>query len=183
MSVSLKNSTHPAVNISMQSLEQYLAAALLHGTRRKFSRLTADYLEEKQTMSTNKTSCTTTGLAVGDNEANRTPIGRAVPNDPQSLAAVAPARLPSEASSDSINSGFSVTSQIPAPTAKCVDADHLEGSNKGDHRAPANTSDLTAFAKNSPGPREAVGQFQNSRNDKGAPFVSTGSGSDSDAGD
>ena len=33
---------------SMQSFPQYLAAALMKGTQRKFSRLHADYLEEEQ---------------------------------------------------------------------------------------------------------------------------------------
>ncbi len=36
-------------------------------------------------MSTRNTSCTTTGLAVGDNEAARTPVLRPVADDPQSL--------------------------------------------------------------------------------------------------
>lgn len=122
----------------------------------------------------NSPSSTTSSMNIADRPASRIAIGREIPDNPASLAAASPAKLPGDPASDSINSGFTVSSQVPAPAAKYVDANHLEGSNKGDHRAPANKADLTAPFKNSPGPRDAARQFQNSGNDPGtAPFQST----------
>lgn len=53
-----------------------------------------------------------------------------------------------------------VASQVDVGAIKPVDRRTIEGSTPGDHRAPANTNDLTGFAKNPPGPREGVCQSQ-----------------------
>jgi hypothetical protein len=58
------------------------------------------------------------------------------------------------------NSGMTVGTQLPQITAQPVDRRTIEGSTPGDHRAPANTSDITAFAKNPPCPRDPVRQSQ-----------------------
>jgi len=58
----------------------------------------------------------------------------------------------------STTSGMSVGSPIPV-VVKPVDRLTIAGSTPGDHRAPALAADITASAKNSPNPRENVGQF------------------------
>lgn len=106
---------------------------------------------------------------------SRPALGREIPDNPQSLAAHAPARLAREASSDSINSGFNVQTQVPATVAKPVDFKSLAGSYAGDHRVPAKDGATAAIEalKNAGGPRSPVGQFKNSRNDHGGTFQST----------
>jgi hypothetical protein len=114
-------------------------------------------------------------MNVSDTPASRTPIGRPIADTPASLAAAAPGRLTREASSDSINSGLSVGSQMPVISTKPVDSKTLAGSYAGDHRAPSSDTakaSLDASADNG-GPRNAVGQFKNSRNDSGGAFQST----------
>ncbi len=101
----------------------------------------------------NSPSSTTTSMNVADTPAVRTAIGREIPDTPQSLAAASPAKLTAEPSKDSINSGMTCGSQLPAPAAKPVDANHLEGSNKGDHRAPNTGTGVTDQFKNQAGPR------------------------------
>jgi hypothetical protein len=62
----------------------------------------------------------------------------------------------------------------PRPiVVKQVDHNALVGSNKGDHRQPALAADVTAFAKNSPSPRQSAGQFKGSKFEIQPPFVST----------
>jgi hypothetical protein len=68
----------------------------------------------------------------------------------------------------STTSGMSVGSQIPV-AVKPVDRLTITGSTPGDHRAPALAADITAFAKNSPNPRENVGQFPLSARTPAAP--------------
>jgi len=70
---------------------------------------------------------------------------------------------------------MSCGSQLPAPTATPVDFRTITGSYAGDHRKPAKDGATGAIAEiaNAGGPRDAAKQFQNSRNDKGAPFQST----------
>ena len=129
-----------------------------------------------------QTSVVTSSMNIADTPASRTPIGREIPDSPQSLAAASPARLPAVPASDSINSGFAVASPIPAVTIKPVDRKTLQGSYPGDSRAPNSGAGVTDQFKNSPGPREAVRQFVGSKFEKQSPFVSSGNNSDSDAG-
>jgi len=106
------------------------------------------------------TSCTTTGLKVGDNEASRTPILAPVADNPDRLGVqAAPA---GRANNGTINGGLSCGSQIPMISVRQVDHDALQGSNQGDHRVPKLAQDITAVFKNAPGPRDRVRQFADS---------------------
>lgn len=59
-----------------------------------------------------------------------------------------------EPSSDSINSGLSVTSQVPNPIARPVDRRTIEGSTPGDFRSGGDTAASSIAAiSNAPGPR------------------------------
>jgi hypothetical protein len=166
-----------------QKISDNIARKIINNTRKRFSTLYADAQEDYKNMSTKSPSSTVSGMNVnGDSGSIPKFAGRPIPNTPQDLANAAPGRLPGSPSSDSINSGMSVGSQLPTISAKPVDANHLVGSNQGDHRAPSLKTDITAFAKNSPGPRESVGQFKGSKYEAQPPFVSSGGGSDSDAG-
>jgi hypothetical protein len=77
-----------------------------------------------------------------------TPVGS--PADGKKMAA--------EPSSDSLNSGFTVGSQVSPVVVKQVDHNALVGSNQGDHRSPNTGAGVTDFAKNAPGPRDQVRQ-------------------------
>jgi hypothetical protein len=70
---------------------------------------------------------------------------------------------------------MSIGSQLPAPAAKPVGHKALEGSNQGDHRIPAKDGATAAIdaIRNAGGPRDARGQFKNSRNDDGGAFQQT----------
>lgn len=132
----------------------------------------------------NSPSSTSSSMNIADTPAAHTPIGRPIPDNPQSLAAVAPGRLTPEAASSSINSGMACNqpSALSPIIVKPVDSKSLQGSYPGDHRAPANKDDITAFAKNSPGPRESAPQYRGSKFEQDPPFISTSNSSDSDAG-
>ena len=75
--------------------------------------------------------------------------------------------------------GMNVGSQVEVGSIKPVGHRTVEGSRPGDHRAAKNENDLTAFAKNSPGPREAKGQQPKSKFDVDSPAdpIKGGSGS------
>jgi hypothetical protein len=123
-------------------------------------------------------STTTSSMDISDTPAARAGIGR--PAIGTLAAAVTTGRLSKEdALTDSkITGGMSVKSQLPEPTAKPVDANHLEGSNPGDHRIPAKDGATGALdtIKNAPGPRDPAQQFKNTKNSKagaGGSFQST----------
>lgn len=68
--------------------------------------------------------------------------------------------LASATSGGNTTSSMGVGSQVPNPSATPVDANHLVGSNQGDHRVPAKdgaTGALSAIS-NAPGPRGETGQ-------------------------
>lgn len=75
--------------------------------------------------------------------------------------------------------GMTVPSQITVGSIKPVGHRTVEGSRPGDHRAAKNENDVTAFAKNSPGPREAKGQARTSKYNVDSPAdpIKGGSGS------
>jgi len=77
-----------------QALEQYIAAELMRGTQRHFSRLMADYLEIQMSTETQKNT-----MPSASSEAQK---------------------MPGSSSADSINSGFTCSSTIPI-TVKKVD--------------------------------------------------------------
>lgn len=150
-----------------------IARQIVARSKKHWRKLYADALEEINM--SNSTSTVTSSMNVSDTPASRTQIGREIPDNPASLAAASPARLAGVPSADSINSGMACGSQLPAPTAKPVDSKTIVGSYPGDHRAQSGDTakaSLDACADNG-GPRNSVGQFKNSRNDKGAGFQST----------
>lgn len=127
-------------------------------------------------MNTRNTSCTTTGMAVGDLNANRIATQRT-----NEAAVAAEGRIPVAGSPDLSPMG---EASQPAPiVVKQVDHVALEGSNKGDHRMPAAPVSMDAF-KNPPSPREQMRGQQNSRSysENGKAFQSTSNANDSDAG-
>jgi len=113
-------------------------------------------------MNTRNTSCTTTGLQVNDSHANRIATQRT-----NEAAIAATGRVPEPASADL--SPMGEQSQPTPIVVKPVDFKTITGSYAGDHRAPALATDITAFAKNSPNPRENVGQFPLGKNTPSGP--------------
>jgi len=151
----------------------------------------------------NRSSCTTTGMRVGDSEQSRTPIGRPIPDSPADLAAASPAKLapdtqrssavsPAVASGQanrdrSLTNGMSCNSgTLSSVTAKPVDFKTVAGSYPGDHRnRPGDVvkRSLDACTDNG-GPRKPMGQFKNSRNAPDKPgFQSTVMTTGEEAGD
>lgn len=159
-----------------QAIADAIARKILSNTRKRFSTLHSEALFEVSNMSNEKSSSVTSSMNVSDTPAARAAIGREIPDNPQSLAAAAPARLTPAVSSDSINSGMSVTSQVPAPAATPVDFNGLTSdAYPGDHRQKLGDvvkASLDACTDNG-GPRNSVGQFKNSKSDNGAPFQTT----------
>src|ERR1700687_5653568 len=122
----------------MQSFPQYLAAALVNGTLRKFSRLHADYLEQ---------SLMSTTTDVSKNPTLSQPASGAP-------ARVAVAKLTPAEQGDKRPSGHNVESQVTVGPVKQVGHQSFEGSNAGDHRPEA----ADAMLPNNPAPREPKGQ-------------------------
>jgi hypothetical protein len=110
-------------------------------------------------------------------------MGREIPDNPASLAAVAPARLAPAVGSTGINSGMNVQTQVPATTAKDVDSTVICGSHKSGSDDVSKNFSTDQF-KNQGGPRSQMSGQQNSRNynENGKAFKSTGNATDSDAG-
>jgi hypothetical protein len=147
-------------------------------TRYKFSTLHRLALEETQNMS--NTSCTTTGLAVNDSEANRTPIGRPLADNPATLAAASPARLTPDAGLP-----YTVGSQVSVGPIKPVDRKTITGSYPGDSRSSGDSAKAAMdHIANVGGPRTQMAGQQNSRNynENGKAFKSTSNPPDSEAG-
>ncbi len=163
----------PHLMTKQEAISKHIAHAIVRNTRKRFGSLYADALENIKM--SNSPSSTTTSMNVADTPAARIAIGREIPDSPASLAAASPAKLTPSPSTDSINGGMSVGSQLPAPVAVPVDANHLEGSNKGDHRVPAKDGVTAALAQaaDNGGPRQSAGQFKGSKFETQPPFVST----------
>jgi hypothetical protein len=118
------------------------------------------------------TSVTTTGMQVNDSEANRTPIGRPIADNPQALASAAPAKLnPSTGAQNSA---------VRPVTVKPVDRRTIQGSYAGDSRAQANS--VTMPPTGAPRKQMAGQRDSRSYNEDGSAFVSTANSLDSDAG-
>lgn len=98
----------------------------------------------------------------------RVTIGRPLADNPATLAAASPAKLTADTGSPAVICGTQ-NSEVRPVVVKQTDHLTLCGSNPGDHRAPALAADITAFAKNSPNPRENVGQFPLSARTPAAP--------------
>jgi hypothetical protein len=75
-----------------QSFEQYLAASLVKGTRRKFSRLHADFLEIRMSETTNNMNVQTQVPAPIAKPVDRKTIEGSYPGDSRSQAR--PAAMP-----------------------------------------------------------------------------------------
>ena len=119
----------------METLAQYVARN--RNLRREFSQLHREWLEQKE---------------LPMKETNDRTLNQG--SQPERKPAVT--AQPGSAST----SPMSVNSQVTVGAFKPVDRKTLEGSTPGDFRAPANTADLTDFAKNPPCPREPVRQSQ-----------------------
>jgi len=106
---------------------------------------------------------------------NDQPASSVSPNS----AAGAASRTPEDVSGMNAGSGRAIN-------VKLVDANHLEGSNKGDHRTPDKDTAKASLAKaaDNGGPRKRVGQFANNgKTPQDAGFQSyPGNTADSDAG-
>ena len=110
-------------------------------------------------MANDKSSTVTSSMDVSDSPSTRIPLGRDVMDrsNPSQPAIAGGSTLAKEPSSN-INSGMSVTSQIPIPVAPRVDQkDLVSGKDSrvsGDYAKAA--MDVIA---NPPNPREQMGQF------------------------
>lgn len=127
-------------------------------------------------MSNERSSTVTTGMQVGDTEQTRIPIGRDVMDrtNPSQPAIAGGSTLPGSPSSDSINSGMSIGSQIVLGAIKPVDRRTITGSTPGDFRAPNTGAGITDQFMNAPGPRDPARQFVGSKNETDPPgFQST----------
>ena len=159
----------------MKSLPEYIAHEMLHGrTRQRFTTMHQNFLMEKQNMS--KTSCTTTGMRPGDDEAARTPVLAPVTDNPDRLGVHA--ENPGAGNTGTINSGLSCGSQLPdiGAEVKPVDRRTIEGSTPGDFRSSGDTVKATMDSiANPPSPREQMRGQQNSRNyhEDGKAFTAT----------
>jgi hypothetical protein len=109
-------------------------------------------------MNTRNTSCTTTGLAVGDNVANR--IKTQVTDE----ANAASAGTKATASSADL-SPMGEASQPTPIVIKPVDRRTIQGSYPGDSRSQA----APVVMPNQPNPREAVGQAPFGKNTPSGP--------------
>ena len=127
-----------------QTFEQYLASAIMHGTRKHFSALHADFLEQQMSEVSNVND--QKNLNMRSQSIGSPADGKKLANSPEQ--------------GSSVTSGMSLSSPVTVGPIKPVDRKTIEGSTPGDHRAPALKADITAFAKNSPGPREPKGQSQ-----------------------
>lgn len=85
-------------------------------------------------------------------------------------------------SRNGLSDGVGVTGR-QQENAKSVGANHIEGSNKGDHRTPDKDTAAASLAKaaSNGGPRNPVGQFPNSGRTPAAPAPQSFTGN-SDAG-
>src|SRR5437879_7740840 len=133
----VKNLRAPRHKFPMQTFPQFLAAALVKGTLRKFSRLHADYLQQEQQIMSTTT----------DQTSN--------PTLNQGASSGAPARvgvdkLVSAEQSNRPVTAVTVGSQVNVGQIKQVGHKSYEGSNAGEHRG--HTAD--AHLPNNPGPRE-----------------------------
>ena len=66
----------------------------------------------------------------------------------------------SDAHTEDSDDNFNVGSQVNVGRMKFVGNKTLEGSYAGDHRTPANTTDLTAGFKNQKGPRGETNEIE-----------------------
>jgi hypothetical protein len=184
----------------------HIARAILNNTRKHWRSLHCDAVSDTEReiikMAANsRSSCTTTNLAVGDNEARRTPIGRPISDTPADLAAHAPAKLapttaapavaPATPASGVNNRDRGMVAQMNTNphslpiNIKPVDRKTLAGSTPGDHRAPNTGAGVTDKFKVQGGPRTQMPGQRNSRNynEDGKGFQSTPVNlSDSEAG-
>ena len=140
------------------TLESFVASAIMHGTRKRFSTLHAEYLEQKRAnrMATPTSSNGLNTSAHSEKSLDRSHIG--FPADGRKLNG-------SGTTGTSINSGVNAAqpSELRPVTVKDVDSKTLEGSHAGDHRAPNTGAGVTDFAKNAPGPRDPARQFKGSK--------------------
>lgn len=156
----------------------------------KFHRPTVG--QKEAIMSNRQTSTVTSSMNVADTPATRTPIGRAIPDNPQTLASFAPAKLVDAERGDSVNTGLSLGSQMSAAVARRVDQRDVRndfgwGPSSGDSRnQPGDTAKASLWeaSGSDKGPRGQMSGQRNQRsyNEDGKSFRSTSNAVDSDQG-
>jgi len=154
-----------------EAIADAIARRIMANTRKRFSTLHAEAISEVYMNTRNTTPCTT-GMAVGDSEASRTPIDTG--SNTAALEAEGQKPLAGASDNGKVTSGMTVGSQVNVGGIKPVDRKTLTGSTPGDFRksgdfAKASVDEIA----NAGGPRDAAKQFQNSRNDKGGAFQQT----------
>jgi hypothetical protein len=133
-----------------QAIADAIARRIMANTKKRFSSLHADAIEE--IYMSNSPSPVTTSMNVNDTPAVREPLQTdALPN-------VASEGQPSRnagANGGTINSGLAVTpnSAVSPVTVKQTGYKTITGSNAGDHRTPNTGATTTDAFKNQAGPR------------------------------
>lgn len=122
----------------METLSQYLAKHLLNGTRKKFSSLMADYIQEQAIMAT-PTASPSNAPALKNNAVG-------TPADGQKPVSANPS-----------TSSMGVSSQVGPIIVKPVGNKTLEGSYPGDHRDIESADFSTDSFKSEAGPRGETG--------------------------
>jgi hypothetical protein len=166
----------------MEKLHEYVVRQIKLGTRKHFSRLHRDYLQERESeiMSTQYSSTTTTGLNVKDDSDKvlRETL-RPVADNPESLGTRA--KNQNGAAGSGVTSGMSAqqNSEVRAIRVQEVDSTVICGSHKGAPSEKRNVS--TDEFKNQGGPRTQMGQQKSSKFESDTePFSSSTAGSEGD---
>jgi hypothetical protein len=120
-------------------------------TRKHWSRLHADTLEDLQKMANEKSSVVTSSMNVSDTPATRVQIGREATISDQG-------RKPQAGSTSTTDSPVTVGSQVNVGPTRPVDRRTIEGSTPGDHRATPGDVVKATMDKiaNPPSPREQM---------------------------
>jgi len=164
-----------------------IAREIIHTkSRKKWPTLNDEAQRELLNMANEKSSTVTTSMNVAETPASRIPLGRDVMDrvNPSGPAIRGGSTLPRENAGSNTTGLMGVGSQVNVGPIKPVDRKTITGSTPGDFRksgdyAKASVDEIA----NAGGPRDAAKQFQNSKFDKGAPFISTPVNlTDSDAG-
>jgi hypothetical protein len=114
-----------------EAISDAIARRIMANSRKRWAGLHRDALEETAIM--NSKNVTTTGMAVGDNEASRAATQT---TDEATVASEGTKASPVNGSvgKNDVTSGMNVSSQVVLGPIKPTDSKTLEGSYAGDHR-------------------------------------------------
>lgn len=141
----------------MDTLAEFIAGN--RDRRKTFSKLHADYLEQQRNEMTSTTSTLNADLNQNQAADGRSSTERSAAARQFATTLQPGSKSPAQTDQATDGTGAESVTGVPVINVKPVDRRTLQGSTPGDFRAPASTSDITAFAKDAPGPRDAVGQF------------------------